>query len=33
MINRDRFPVDPWRLVEKSFDTDDAGVTEPNRSL
>ena len=28
MINRDRFPVDPWRFVEKSFDIDDAGVTE-----
>jgi len=28
MIDRDRFPVDPWRLVEKSFDVDDAGVTE-----
>ena len=28
MIDRDRFPVDPWRLVEKWFDVDDAGVTE-----
>ncbi|MBW9095465.1 glycoside hydrolase family 65 protein [Microbacterium jejuense] len=28
MIDRDRFPVDPWRLVETSFDVDDAGVTE-----
>ncbi len=28
MIDRDRFPVDPWRLVEKSFSLDDAGVTE-----
>ncbi|GAA5207255.1 glycoside hydrolase family 65 protein [Microbacterium kyungheense] len=28
MIDRDRFPVDPWRLVETSFDEDDAGVTE-----
>ncbi len=28
MIDRDRFPVDPWRLVETSFDFDDAGVTE-----
>lgn len=28
MIDRDRFPVDPWRLVETSFDIDDVGVTE-----
>ena len=28
MIDRDRFPVEPWRLVERSFDLDDAGVTE-----
>jgi len=28
MIDRDRFPVDPWRLVETSFELDDAGVTE-----
>ncbi|WP_109212178.1 MULTISPECIES: glycosyl hydrolase family 65 protein [Microbacterium] len=28
MMDRDRFPVDPWRLVETSFDLDDAGVTE-----
>ena len=28
MIDRDRFPVDPWRLVEKSFSLEDAGVTE-----
>jgi alpha,alpha-trehalose phosphorylase len=28
MMNRDRFPVDPWRLVETSFDLDDVGVTE-----
>ena len=28
MIDRDRFPVDPWRLVETSFDLADAGVTE-----
>ena len=28
MINRDRFPVDEWRLVESSYDLDDAGVTE-----
>lgn len=28
MIDRDRFPVDPWRLVETAFDLDDVGVTE-----
>jgi alpha,alpha-trehalose phosphorylase len=28
MIDRDRFPVDPWRLVETSIDLDDTGVTE-----
>ena len=28
MIDRDRFPVDPWRLVESGFSLDDAGVTE-----
>ncbi|WP_375385619.1 glycoside hydrolase family 65 protein [uncultured Microbacterium sp.] len=28
MMDRDRFPVDPWRLVETSLDLDDAGVTE-----
>lgn len=28
MIDRDRFPVDPWRLVETSFRIDDVGVTE-----
>lgn len=28
MIDRDRFPVDPWRLVETSFTPADAGVTE-----
>ena len=28
MMDRDRFPVDPWRLVETSFDLDDVGVTE-----
>jgi alpha,alpha-trehalose phosphorylase len=28
MMDRDRFPVDPWRLVERSFDVDDSGVTE-----
>ncbi|KRB38795.1 glycoside hydrolase family 65 protein [Microbacterium sp. Root180] len=28
MIDRDRFPVDPWRLVETEFDLEDVGVTE-----
>ncbi len=28
MIDRDRFPVDPWRLVEKKFSLEDVGVTE-----
>ncbi|MEZ3162090.1 glycosyl hydrolase family 65 protein [Microbacterium sp. BWT-B31] len=28
MIDRDRFPVDPWRLVERSTTVDDVGVTE-----
>ncbi|WP_426320673.1 glycoside hydrolase family 65 protein [Microbacterium sp. E-13] len=28
MMDRDRFPIDPWRLVERSFDLEDAGVTE-----
>ncbi len=28
MIDRDRFPVDPWRLVERRFSLDDIGVTE-----
>jgi alpha,alpha-trehalose phosphorylase len=28
MIDRDRFPVDEWRLVETVFSLDDAGVTE-----
>lgn len=28
MIDRHRFPVDPWRLVETSFSLDDVGVTE-----
>lgn len=27
-LDRDRFPVDEWRLVEKSFSLDDVGVTE-----
>ncbi len=28
MLDRDRFPVDPWRLVETSFSLEDVGVTE-----
>ncbi|MFF0909058.1 glycoside hydrolase family 65 protein [Microbacterium enclense] len=28
MIDRDRFPVDEWRLVETRFNVDDVGVTE-----
>ena len=28
MIDRDRFPVDPWSLVENTFSIDDVGVTE-----
>ncbi len=28
MIDRDRFPVDPWHLVESSFSPDEVGVTE-----
>jgi alpha,alpha-trehalose phosphorylase len=28
MIDRDRFPVDEWRLVETRFDETDIGVTE-----
>lgn len=28
MIDRDRFPVDPWRLVETDYNLDDTGVTE-----
>lgn len=27
-MDRDRFPVDPWRLVEAQFSLDDVGVTE-----
>ncbi|MGX1702925.1 glycoside hydrolase family 65 protein [Microbacterium sp. NPDC055357] len=33
MIDRDRFPVDPWRLVESSYSDEDAGVTETLFSL
>ncbi len=28
MIDRNRYPVDPWRLVETSYSLDDAGVSE-----
>ncbi|MER7796346.1 glycosyl hydrolase family 65 protein [Microbacterium sp. NPDC096154] len=28
MIDRERFPVDPWRLIETRYSGDDAGVTE-----
>ncbi|MDN3310023.1 glycosyl hydrolase family 65 protein [Microbacterium oryzae] len=28
MIDRDRFPIDPWRLVETRYSEEDAGVTE-----
>ncbi|KQZ83155.1 kojibiose phosphorylase [Microbacterium sp. Root166] len=28
MIDRDRFPVDPWRLIERSNDLADGGVAE-----
>ena len=28
MIDRDRFPVDPWRLIETSFSEEDTGLTE-----
>lgn len=27
-MDRDRFPIDPWRLIEKSVSSDDVGVTE-----
>lgn len=27
-MDRDRLPIDPWRLVEKRFSLDDVGVTE-----
>lgn len=33
MIDRDRYPVDPWRLVETSVDLDDVGVGETLFSL
>ncbi|MFT4214796.1 MAG: glycosyl hydrolase family 65 protein [Microbacterium sp.] len=28
MMDRHRFPIDPWRLVEKQYSLDDVGVTE-----
>ncbi|WJL96242.1 glycosyl hydrolase family 65 protein [Microbacterium sp. ET2] len=28
MMDRDRFPVDPWRLIERRFSLEDQGVTE-----
>ena len=28
MMDRDRFPVDPWRLIERSYNADTLGVTE-----
>lgn len=28
MIDRDRYPVDPWRLVEKTYTLADSGVSE-----
>ncbi|WP_150308704.1 glycoside hydrolase family 65 protein [Planctomonas psychrotolerans] len=28
MLDRDRFPVDPWRLVEAQYDPEDLGVAE-----
>jgi alpha,alpha-trehalose phosphorylase len=28
MMDRERFPVDPWKLVEKKFDLDSAGLSE-----
>ena len=28
MIDRDRFPVDPWHLIERGYRHEDAGVTE-----
>ncbi len=28
MLDRDRFPIDPWRLVETRYSSDDIGVTE-----
>ncbi|WP_438353971.1 glycoside hydrolase family 65 protein [Microbacterium sp. CJ88] len=28
MMDRDRFPIDPWKLVESAFSMEDSGVTE-----
>ena len=28
MIDRDRFPIDPWRLVQTRYDSDSAGLSE-----
>ena len=28
MIDRDRYPIDPWRLVETSYSHDEVGVSE-----
>lgn len=28
MIDRDRFPIDPWRLVETRYSEEDTGITE-----
>ena len=28
MIDRDRFPADPWRLIERQHAEEDSGVTE-----
>ncbi len=33
IIDRDRFPVDPWRLVESQFDPKDVGLSETLFSL
>jgi alpha,alpha-trehalose phosphorylase len=27
-MDRDRFPIDPWRLIQTEYSTDDLGVTE-----
>ena len=27
-LDRSRFPVDPWALIETRFEADDLGVTE-----
>ncbi|WP_036318608.1 glycoside hydrolase family 65 protein [Microbacterium indicum] len=33
MIDRERFPVDPWRLVERHYSGDDLGVTETSFAI